>query len=118
MKVLVKAEPGALVFPGARGGPLRRGNFNKLSAWPQGVESIDMTGLHFPRPSPYREPVRGRELRQDPGPDGPHEPRQRASSNDLPEHMRPAAPTSSSRAPSTLTSRASSTRTAKARPKS
>jgi hypothetical protein len=85
MKVLVKAEPGALVFPGARGGPLRRGNFNKLSAWPQGVESIDMTGLHFPRPSPYREPVRGRELRQDPGPDGPHGPRQRASSNDPPE---------------------------------
>ncbi len=25
-------DPGALVFPGAKGGPLRRGNFNKMSA--------------------------------------------------------------------------------------
>ena len=33
--------------PGAKGGPLRRGNFNKLSAWPQAVESIGMPGLHF-----------------------------------------------------------------------
>jgi integrase len=47
MKVFVKDEPGALVFPGARGGPLRRGNFNKMSAWPHAVESIGMTGLHF-----------------------------------------------------------------------
>ncbi len=27
-------DPGALVFPGAKGGPLRRGNFNKMSARP------------------------------------------------------------------------------------
>ncbi|MGO8894698.1 MAG: tyrosine-type recombinase/integrase [Streptosporangiaceae bacterium] len=40
-------DPGALVFPGAKGGPLRRGNFNKMSAWPRAVESIGMTGLHF-----------------------------------------------------------------------
>jgi integrase len=40
-------DPGALVFPGVKGGPLRRGNFNKMSAWPQAVESIGMTGLHF-----------------------------------------------------------------------
>ena len=33
--------------PGAKGGPLRRGNFNKMSAWPHAVESIGMTGLHF-----------------------------------------------------------------------
>jgi integrase len=47
MRVFVKDEPGALAFPGARGGPLRRGNFNKMSAWSHAVESIGMTGLHF-----------------------------------------------------------------------
>jgi hypothetical protein len=30
------------VFPGVKGGPLRRGNFNKMSAWPYAVESIGM----------------------------------------------------------------------------
>jgi integrase len=47
LTVFARDEPGALVFPGARGGPLRRGNFNKMSAWPHAVESIGMTGLHF-----------------------------------------------------------------------
>jgi integrase len=45
--IYVKDEPGALVFPGARGGPIRRGNFNKMSAWPQAVASVGMPGLHF-----------------------------------------------------------------------
>ena len=40
-------DPGALVFPGATGGPLRRGNFNKMSAWPHAAASICMPGLHF-----------------------------------------------------------------------
>ena len=47
LAVFVKHEPGALIFPGAKGGPLRRGNFNKMSAWPRAVASIGMTGLHF-----------------------------------------------------------------------
>ena len=47
LSVYVKDEPGALVFPGVKGGPLRRGNFNKMSAWPQAVEFLGMTGLHF-----------------------------------------------------------------------
>ncbi len=47
LSIFAKDEPGALVFPGAKGGPLRRGNFNKLSAWPHAAESIGMTGLHF-----------------------------------------------------------------------
>ena len=34
-------------LPRAKGGPLRRGNFNKMAAWPHAVESIGMTGLHF-----------------------------------------------------------------------
>jgi len=43
----VKDEPGALVFPGVMGGPLRRGNFNKMSAWPYAVRAIGAEGLHF-----------------------------------------------------------------------
>jgi integrase len=43
----VKDEPGALVFPGQMGGPLRRGNFNKMSGWPHAVRAIGMEGLHF-----------------------------------------------------------------------
>ena len=35
------------MFPGAKGGPIRRGNFNKMAAWPQAVASIGMPGLHF-----------------------------------------------------------------------
>ena len=41
------AEPGALVFPGAKGGPLRRGNFNKMSGWPEAAQAIGVEGLHF-----------------------------------------------------------------------
>jgi integrase len=40
-------EPSALIFPGAKGGPIRRGNFNKMSAWPHAVASVGMPGLHF-----------------------------------------------------------------------
>jgi integrase len=47
LAIYVKDEPGALVFPGVKGGPLRRGNFNKMSAWPQTVAPIGMPGLHF-----------------------------------------------------------------------
>ena len=47
LTVYVKDEPGALAFPGAQGGPLRRGNFNKMSAWPYAVRSVGADGLHF-----------------------------------------------------------------------
>jgi integrase len=46
LSVFVANEPGALVFPGVKGGPLRRGNFNKMSAWPQAVKSVGADGLH------------------------------------------------------------------------
>ena len=46
LAVFAKDDPGALAFPGAMGGPLRRGNFNKMSAWPHAVASIGMPGLH------------------------------------------------------------------------
>jgi integrase len=44
--VFVKEEPGALVFAGQKGMPLRRSNFNKMSGWPHAVESIGAPGLH------------------------------------------------------------------------
>jgi len=47
LAVFAGAEPGSLVFPGTKGGPLRRGNFNKMSGWPQVVASVGMPGLHF-----------------------------------------------------------------------
>jgi integrase len=47
LSIFVKDEPGALIFPGAKGGPLRRGNFNKMSAWPHAVQAIGAEGLHF-----------------------------------------------------------------------
>jgi integrase len=47
LAVFAEDDPGALVFPGAKGGPLRRGNFNKMSAWPHAVESLGLPGLHF-----------------------------------------------------------------------
>ncbi len=47
LAVFAKADPGALAFPGAKGGPLRRGNFNRSAAWPQAVAAIGAPGLHF-----------------------------------------------------------------------
>lgn len=41
------AEPGALVFCGPSGVPLRRSNFGKMSGWPHAVRSIGAEGLHF-----------------------------------------------------------------------
>jgi hypothetical protein len=46
LSVFAKDEPGALIFPGVMGGPLRRGNFNRMSAWPYAVRSIGAEGLH------------------------------------------------------------------------
>ncbi len=47
LSIFVKDEPGTLAFPGVISGPLRRGNFNKMSAWPYAVRSIGAEGLHF-----------------------------------------------------------------------
>jgi hypothetical protein len=44
--VYVKPEPGALVFRGITGGPIRRGN-SKLSGWLHAVDALGMPGLHF-----------------------------------------------------------------------
>jgi integrase len=47
LAVFVRPDPAALVFPGVMGGPIRRGNFNRMSAWPQAVKAIGVEGLHF-----------------------------------------------------------------------
>jgi integrase len=47
LSVFVGPGPEALLFPGAKGGPLRRSNFNKMSAWPQVSRAVGAEGLHF-----------------------------------------------------------------------
>src|SRR5918995_6746188 len=39
--------PGSLVFTGPKGGPLRRGNFNKLVRWKESVAKLGLDGLTF-----------------------------------------------------------------------
>ncbi|MEU8104613.1 site-specific integrase [Nonomuraea muscovyensis] len=40
-------EPGALLFPAAKGGPLRRSGFNTRTRWVDVVRDMGMPGLHF-----------------------------------------------------------------------
>jgi integrase len=47
LSLFVGPEPEALIFPGAKGWPLRRSNFNKMSSWPYAIRSIGAEGLHF-----------------------------------------------------------------------
>lgn len=47
LALFVSPEAEALIFPGVKGGPLRRSNFNKMSAWPPAVRAIGAEGLHF-----------------------------------------------------------------------
>ncbi|MDH2426941.1 site-specific integrase [Sphaerisporangium sp. TRM90804] len=46
LATFVKAEPGALVFSGIKGGPLRRSGFNRLASWREAVRVIGAEGLH------------------------------------------------------------------------
>jgi integrase len=47
LSVFVATDPGALVFPGPKGVPLRRGNFNRQASWPHAARAIGAEGLHF-----------------------------------------------------------------------
>ncbi|MEO3808074.1 tyrosine-type recombinase/integrase [Sphaerisporangium sp. B11E5] len=43
----VRDEPDALVFPGVKGGPLRRSGFNTRTRWVDVVKEMGLPGLHF-----------------------------------------------------------------------
>ncbi|MGW5261615.1 tyrosine-type recombinase/integrase [Microbispora sp. NPDC004025] len=43
----VQDDPGALLFPGAKGGPLRRSGFNTRTRWVDVVKEMGLSGLHF-----------------------------------------------------------------------
>src|SRR6266496_2166334 len=47
LSIFVGPEAEALIFPGVKGGPLRRSNFNKMAAWPHAVHAIGAAGMHF-----------------------------------------------------------------------
>lgn len=47
LALYVGPAPGALLFTGVQGGPMRRSNFNKMSSWPHAVRAIGAEGLHF-----------------------------------------------------------------------
>src|SRR5215471_3739117 len=47
LSLFVRPEAEALIFPGVKGGPLRRSNFNRMAAWPHAVHEIGAAGLHF-----------------------------------------------------------------------
>jgi integrase len=47
LAVFVAQDPDSLVFGGAKGSPLRRSNFNRMTGWVYAVEAIGARGLHF-----------------------------------------------------------------------
>jgi integrase len=47
LAVFVGPDPDSLVFGGAKGSPLRRSNFNRMTGWAYAVEAIGARGLHF-----------------------------------------------------------------------
>jgi integrase len=47
LNTYVKDEPDALMFPGVKGGPLRRSGFNTRTRWVDVVKEMGMPGLHF-----------------------------------------------------------------------
>ena len=47
LSVFVASRLASLAFAGAKGSPLRRSNFNRMSGWSYPVESVGAQGLHF-----------------------------------------------------------------------
>ncbi|MGV9385680.1 tyrosine-type recombinase/integrase [Nonomuraea sp. NPDC003707] len=47
MDTYVQDEPGALMFPAAKGGPMRRSGFNTRTRWVDVVKDMGLPGLHF-----------------------------------------------------------------------
>ena len=84
LAAFTSAEPVSLVFPGAKGGPLRRGNFNKMSGWPDAVRTIGAGGLHFHDLRHTGNQFAANSGAALKGPHGADEARQRACGADLP----------------------------------
>ena len=47
LAVFVSPAADSLVFPGAKGAPLRRSNFNRASGWPRAARAAGVPGAHF-----------------------------------------------------------------------
>ncbi|MEQ4714760.1 site-specific integrase [Nonomuraea sp. B19D2] len=47
MDTYVQEEPAALMFPAAKGGPMRRSGFNTRTRWVDVVKDMGLPGLHF-----------------------------------------------------------------------
>ncbi|GAA2776401.1 hypothetical protein GCM10020219_054040 [Nonomuraea dietziae] len=47
METYVKDDPAALMFPGAKGGAIRRSGFNARTRWVDVVAEMGLSGLHF-----------------------------------------------------------------------
>jgi integrase len=47
MDTYVQSEPGSLMFPAAKGGPIRRSGFNTRTRWVDVVTELGLPGLHF-----------------------------------------------------------------------
>ena len=47
LAVFVGPEPTALVFAGAKGAPLRRSNFNRVSGWKYAAKAAGLGDVHF-----------------------------------------------------------------------
>ena len=70
LSVFARPDADALIFPGAKGGPLRRSNFNKMSAWPRAVRAVGAQGLHFHDLRHTGQSLRSGQRREPQGPDG------------------------------------------------
>jgi integrase len=47
MDTYVREEPGALMFPAAKGGPMRRSRFNTRTHWVDVVKDMGLSDQHF-----------------------------------------------------------------------
>jgi integrase len=80
----VKVDQDALVFPGGKGGPMRRSGFNRASAWPEAVRAIGVPNLHFHDLRHTGNMFAAESGRRPQRPDGSDGSRQRPCGHDLP----------------------------------
>jgi len=81
-----------LVFTGAKGRPLRRGNFQKAVRRREAVQSLGVSGLHFHDLRHTGKHTRGSDGSQPCGPDGADGTRQSKGRDDVPARHRRSEP--------------------------